>query len=59
MMTAAGVAQKIAAAVGKSKPELVFTAGGKFLALASAISPRLVDWMMTMYHDDLIRRLRG
>jgi NAD(P)-dependent dehydrogenase (short-subunit alcohol dehydrogenase family) len=48
------VAKKIAATVGKTKPELVFTAGGKFLVFISALSPRLADVMMRVYHDRLL-----
>ena len=49
------VARRIVATVGKHKPELVFSAGGKLLTLVAALSPRLADWMMKCYHDDLVR----
>ena len=49
------VARRIVATVGKNKPELVFSAGGKLLTLVAALSPRLADWMMKHYHDDLVR----
>jgi short-subunit dehydrogenase len=53
------VAEKIARTVGRNKPELVFTLGGKVLALLAALSPRLTDRMMKVYHDDLAKRLRS
>ncbi len=56
MMPASKVARKIAATIGKTKPELVFSAGGKFLVLLSAIWPRAADWIMKIYHNDLIKR---
>ncbi len=52
---ASHVARKIVAAVGKNKPEMVFTPGGKFLALISALSPRLTDYLMRLYHDELTK----
>ena len=51
------VGRKIAATVGKPVPELIFTAGGKLLTLIAALSPRLADRMMKLYHDDLARSL--
>ena len=56
MMPASTVGRKIAATVGKSKPELVFSAGGKFLVMLSALWPRATDWIMKIYHDDLVKR---
>ena len=47
------VARKIAATVGKDTPELVFTAGGRVLALIAAMFPRVADRMMKVYHDDI------
>jgi len=57
MMSAAAVGRKIAATVGKPKPELVFSAGGKLLALLATLSPRLTDWMMKKYYKDLASKL--
>ncbi len=51
MQSASVVARKIAATVGKSKPELVFTAGGKLFVILSAMFPRLTDAMMKFYDD--------
>jgi len=56
MMPASTVARKIAATVGKSKPELVFSVGGKFLVALSALWPRAADRIMKIYHDDLVKR---
>ncbi len=56
-MTAEAVAKKLVRTVGRSKPELVFTAGGKFLALLSAISPRIVDGMMGLYLKDMEKNM--
>lgn len=52
------VAEKIAAAVGKNRPNITLTLGGKFLVWMSIISPRLVDLGMRRYHDDLVKRLK-
>ncbi len=57
MMPAKVVARKIVATVGRKKPELVFSLGGKFLAKISALCPRFADWMMKFYHDDLMKKL--
>ena len=51
------VARKIVASVGRNKPELVFTLGGKLLVLLSALSPRLTDKMMQAYFADLVKKL--
>ena len=51
------VARKIVSAIGRNRPEIVLTAGGKFLALVAALSPGLTDLMMRVYHDDLTRRM--
>ena len=48
------VARKIAATVGKSTPELILTPGGKFLALAAAVSPRLTDRILELYRDEIL-----
>lgn len=58
MTPAPAVARKIVAAVGKSKPEIVFTLGGKFLAVVSALCPRLADQMMRVYYKDLAKSMR-
>ncbi len=47
------VARKIVATIGKNKPELIFTAGGRFLVILAALFPRLTDAMMRIYHDDI------
>ena len=47
------VARKVAAAIGKDTPELVFTAPGKLMVLVAALWPRLADKMMEVYHDDV------
>ncbi|MHC4294312.1 MAG: SDR family NAD(P)-dependent oxidoreductase [Planctomycetota bacterium] len=51
MQAASVVGRKIAATVGKNRPELIFTPGGRFLAFIAALSPRLTDAMMEIYHD--------
>ncbi|MFA6133298.1 MAG: SDR family NAD(P)-dependent oxidoreductase [Phycisphaerae bacterium] len=58
LMPASTVARKIVAAVGKNRPELVISLGGKALVALSAVSPRLIDWAMGMYHADLMKRLK-
>jgi len=57
MMSARQVGEEIARCVGKSRPEIVFSAAGKFLALIAALWPRLADAMMRIYHDDLAKSL--
>jgi short-subunit dehydrogenase len=57
-MPAAVVGRKIAAVAGRRKPELVFSAAGKFLALSAALAPGLTDRLMQAYHDDLDKRLK-
>ena len=47
----------IASPVGKNIPELTFTLGGKILTLLAALSPRLTDRLMTLYHDRLAEDL--
>ena len=51
------VARKIVASIGRDKPELVFTAGGKFLVLVAALWPRLTDRMMKAYYRSLARQM--
>lgn len=51
------VAEKIVRAVGKRRPEIVLTAGGKFLAIMSALWPGLVDQGMRHYFRDLAKRV--
>ena len=59
MMPASTVGRKIAETVGKSRPELVFSVGGKFLVTLSALWPRAADWIMKIYHDDLVKRQKS
>ncbi len=56
LMPAEKIARKIAKTVGRNKPELVFSAGGKLLVFINARWPRLADRIMKLYHDDLIRK---
>jgi len=56
-MSARQVGEEMARSVGKSRPEIVFGAGGKLLTLIAALSPRLADAMMNIYHDDLVKSL--
>lgn len=58
MMSADVVGKKIAATAGRPKPELVFSAGGKFLVLVAALCPSLADKMMSVYYADLDKRMR-
>jgi uncharacterized protein len=57
LMPPEAVSAKMVAVIGKRRPEIVFTAGGKFLTLVSACWPGLADRMMKWYHDDLARNL--
>ena len=56
-MPARKVGQKIASTVGQNRPELVFTVGGKFLAVLAALWPRPADAIMAYYRNDLIRAM--
>lgn len=58
MMSPEIVGRRIAAVAGRDVPEVIFGAGGKFLALAAAVWPRGVDWMMGLYHDRLVACLK-
>jgi hypothetical protein len=49
------VARRIARTVGKNKPELIFTAGGRLLVFLSALSPGLTDAMMSVYRRKLLQ----
>ncbi|MFW6132740.1 MAG: SDR family NAD(P)-dependent oxidoreductase [Planctomycetota bacterium] len=49
------VARRIVRTVGRNKPEIVFSLGGKLLVWVHNRWPRLADRMMKLYHDDLIR----
>jgi short-subunit dehydrogenase len=51
------VARRIVKTTGRSRPELVFSAGGQLLVWLAAICPRLVDWMMSLYRRDLARSI--
>lgn len=51
------VAEKIVHTIGKNRPELVFTLGGKFLVLVSELFPQLADLMMKVYFKDLAARV--
>jgi NAD(P)-dependent dehydrogenase (short-subunit alcohol dehydrogenase family) len=53
------IGRRIAATVGKTRPEIIFTAGGKLLAVLAAISPRLTDKLMKIYHDAIVKEMRG
>jgi len=50
------VARRIVRTVGRNKPELVFSLGGKLLIWVHHRFPRLADRMMKYYHDDLMRK---
>ena len=58
LMPADAVARKMVNVIGKKRPEIVFTAGGKFLVLASAIWPKLADRMMRFYFEDLAKKMK-
>ena len=53
------VARGIAQAVGKTKPQIVFSLGGKVLVFLNAVWPRAADALMTYYHDELVSKLAG
>ena len=59
IMPASAVARGIVAAVGKDRPEIIFSLGGKLLALLTALSPRLTDALMSLYYSDLAKRLQA
>lgn len=49
------VGERIAATVGRSRPELIFTAGGRLLVWIEKLSPRLADRLMKVYHDEQVK----
>jgi short-subunit dehydrogenase len=57
MMPAEEVAKGMADAIGKNRPEIVFTFGGKLLAVMSALFPRAADAMMARYFADITQRI--
>ncbi len=52
------IGRKIVATVGKYRPELIFTAGGKFLAYASAWFPKLGDFIMGVYLKEALKETK-
>jgi len=52
------VARKIAATVGKNRPELIFTPSGRALVLLSALWPRMADRVLKVYHDAIVRDMK-
>lgn len=52
------VAHRIVRTIGRHKPEIVFTLGGKFLVLVSQLWPSLADRMMKIYYDDLAKSIK-
>jgi len=57
LQSAEHVARRMVATIGRRKPEMVFTPGGKFLVLMAALSPRLTDRLMQVYYKSLARRM--
>ncbi len=57
MMSPQKVGQRITRTVGKNTPEMIFSLGGRFLALMTTIWPRSVDWMMRLYHNEMMQRI--
>jgi len=56
LQAASVVARRIVSTVGRNRPEIILTAGGRALVFLAALSPRLTDWMMKLYHDDISRK---
>lgn len=57
LMPASAVARRMVACMGRRRPEIVFTAGGKFLTVLATLAPGLADRIMKLYHDDLVQNL--
>ena len=51
------VARKIVKTTGKYKPNLVFTAGGRFISLAAALWPGLTDRLLMYFRNDMARSI--
>lgn len=51
------VARKIVKTTGKYRPNLIFTAGGKFISLAAATWPGLTDRLLMHFRNDLARSI--
>lgn len=49
------VAGRIFSSVGKKRPELIFTLGGKLLAKLGPLLPRLTDRLMEKYRRELLK----
>jgi NAD(P)-dependent dehydrogenase (short-subunit alcohol dehydrogenase family) len=56
-MPAEKVGRVIARTAGRYRPEIIFSAGGRFLCKVSALSPRLADRMMEVYRRVLRKRI--
>lgn len=52
------IGRKIVTTVGKYRPELVFTLGGKFLAYVSAWFPKAGDFIMGVYLKELLKETK-
>ncbi len=53
------VARKIFSSVGKNRPELVLTLGGKLLAKLGPLLPRLTDRLMEKYRREFLKGISG
>lgn len=53
------IARKIVQTIGRKTPELVFTPGGRFLAILSALWPGGADKLMLMYQKKLLAAQKG
>ncbi len=51
------VARKIVKTTGKYRPNLIFTAGGKFMSWAAATWPGLTDRLLMHFRNDLARSI--
>jgi NAD(P)-dependent dehydrogenase (short-subunit alcohol dehydrogenase family) len=59
LMPAEAVARKIVQTIGRKKPEILFTPGGRFLVVLSALWPGGADKLMLLYQKKLIEAEKG
>jgi short-subunit dehydrogenase len=53
------VARKIVKSTGKYKPNLIFTAGGRFICLTAALWPGLMDKLLMYFRNDMAKSIEA
>ncbi len=53
------VARKIVKSTGKYKPNLIFTASGRFICLTAALWPGLMDKLLMHFRNDMVKSIEA